>query len=272
MTCVGASEEEEEGGRDCTMADVDRSNFLWWSFSIENCKSITLNNHTLGDRGAAALSRALRGNKGLLSLKLERCGIGERGATELANVLPETRLEKLDLDANKLGSAGARAIAGAIPGSSLRELDLEENSILDAGASALAEALRTAPFTLVKLDLETNGIGDDGAADLARALPRNRGMKELDLHGNAFGARGFRALARAAQRNRKLEKLSLPSANMLLPLRQRRHQSVLIRLTEKLVAANEDGASPRKKKSVLKRAIRHEKAQRRSAKAKGRKG
>ena len=241
------------------MADVDKSTFLWWNFRLGDCDSLKLNNVTLGYRGAAALARALKGNKQLTELKLERCALGAAGIRVLASSLESTIVEKLDVEANAIGFEGAVALAESIPSTRIRELDVEDNEILDGGAIAFAKTLshrRSSP--LESLDLENNAIGNAGMASLASALRRNRALQELDLHGNTVGVQALRSLVAAMRVNRKLGKLSLPDPGMMLSLRTRRHQAVMLRLLEKLVAANAKGATRKAKMKVLHRARRHE--------------
>lgn len=258
------------GAKDCTRADVDRSNFFWWRFDLGTCEHLSLNNFTLGLSGATALTRALRNNKELKSLKLELCGIGPPGAVLLAGVLSSTALEVLDLDGNGIGFEGAVALAEAIPASSLHELDLESNSILDGGAIAVAEALRNRRSSpLKKLDLENNDIGDAGVATLAAALRKNGALEEIDLHGNFVGTRAMRAMVAALTVNRQVVTASLPEANLGLPLRTRRYLNTLSAMLEKLVEANEAGATVARKRAMLRRALKRFKARRRNGRRKG---
>ena len=257
--------------RDCTREDVDVSNFLWWRFSIGvECTSLSLNNLTLGLAGATALSRALRHNAALKTLKLEGCGIGAHGASMLADALPSTALASLDLDSNGIGFEGAVAIAEAIPDSGLHELDLESNGILDGGAIALASVLRNRRSSpLTKLDLENNDIGDSGVATLAAALHKNSALEELDLHGNFVGTKALRAMVSALAVNQHVTKVSLPEASPLLPLRTRRYLNTLGMLLEKLVHANSVGASVARKRALRRQALQRFKARRRAGRRKG---
>ena len=255
---------------DCVRADVDVSFLFWWGFKLGECKTVNLNNVTLGLSGTKALTRALLNNAILKSLKLEECGIDTPGAVELAKVLPTTAVESMDLDGNRIGAEGAVAIAAAIPTSKVHELDLEANGISDEGAIALAAALRNQRSSpLTKLDLEHNGIGGSGVVALATALRKNRALTELDLHGNYVSTKAIRAMVAALRVNQRVTHLSVPEADPMLSLRTRRYFNTMSMLLQKLVVANGAGASVARKRAMLSRALKRFKARRRSGRRKG---
>jgi hypothetical protein len=193
--------------------------------------SLSLEWNSIGDVGAAALGRALRGSQRLHTLGLERCGIGDEGAAALASALAaphetvigitgvtvalaSAHLRELRLEGNQIGVAGAAAFGAALATNvRLERLTLALNAIGAQGAAHLATALRT-NRALVALDLADCDIGDDGAVALATALRSNTHLRELNLQSNGIGLRGATALADAIRIN--------PSALRSLTLRLNR--------------------------------------------------
>ena len=87
-------------------------------------------------------------------LNLYRMQLGNEGAIRLAaDVLPHCpKLELLYLEGNGIGDEGATALAEALPHCpTLRALDLQDNEgIGDAGVAALVEALPPHPTVVMR--------------------------------------------------------------------------------------------------------------------------
>lgn len=155
----------------------------------------------LGDAGATALSKALKGDRTLRSLDLGGNAVGPDGARALADALSGNRtLHSLELGYNPIGPSGAAALAGALKHSSrVKTLKLgwcklggkpdEGGSVLrerkqdGSGANAAADLLMYCP-SLTTLDLRGNELGPGGAAAVARAL------RELDSSGGSGSGGG----------------------------------------------------------------------------------
>ena len=210
-------------------------------------------NANVGDVGAEAIGKALHGNRVLRVLGLERCGVGDLGATGLAASLATaptstahaatvaaggeaiaaaeaaavasaaSSLRELYLEGNRIGPTGAAALSVALRNSHLEHLGLALNPIGPDGAASLAEALKH-NNALLSLDLANCGIGDDGAVALGGALRNNQVLRELRLQGNGIRARGSAALAEALRinpvglrsLNLRLNRLDEPAAKALL--------------------------------------------------------
>lgn len=201
--------------------------------------SLRLDWNALGDDGATSLGRALRGNQRLEVLGLERCGVGDAGAVELASALGGSApagdaadpvasalpaLRELHLEGNAIGAAGATAIATALRSNTrLQTLALALNPIGAEGARRLAAALRH-NTALTVLDLSDCGVGDAGAEALGAALRGNTVLRELRLQGNGIGQRGAAAIAGALRinpaalrtLNLRLNRLDAHAGTMLL--------------------------------------------------------
>uniref|UniRef100_A0AAQ5XYE7 NACHT domain-containing protein n=1 Tax=Amphiprion ocellaris TaxID=80972 RepID=A0AAQ5XYE7_AMPOC len=194
--------------------------------------------NSISNRGMTALTKALRLNRGLVSLNLRENSIGVEGAKNMAYALHENHsLQDLDLTANLLHDEGVQAIAGAIKfnrglislhlqwnfiktkatkalahallsNSTMQLLDLQENAIGNEGVICLAEALKT-NTCLRTLCLQGVSAGMTGAIAMAEALTTNQTLQTLDLRGNAVGMEGAKALANALKSNRSLKSLNL---------------------------------------------------------------
>ena len=109
----------------------------------------------MGDAGAEAFGRILRGNRQIM---------------------------RVDLNTNDIGDAGAIALArGLERNEKLRLLGLAWNKVGDAGAAAFAQALRNGALDMETLLLSVNMITEEGALGLLQALPHNRRIEELHL-------------------------------------------------------------------------------------------
>lgn len=128
----------------------------------------------LGDDGAADVAQALtHGTVSLTSLTLANAGIGERGATALAEALISRRtLKHLDLTSNqRMGAAGGAALAADAlhPDSAITSLSLYDTGLGPDGGRAVAKSL-CGNEKLTHLDLSSNAIGPNACKELAAAL------------------------------------------------------------------------------------------------------
>ncbi|CAM9423343.1 unnamed protein product [Ectocarpus sp. 13 AM-2016] len=206
-------------------------------------------NPDLKDEGARLLVPLLRcdgtGISTIRALSLKRCGIGDAGATALAQgLLGNAVLEQLNLTGNLIGDAGAIAIVASGVGPSggfLLDLWLSSNRVGVTGAEGMAAALAKSP-ELRELHLSGNPLGnagvptlvkgavagrrlrglyvggccvsDNGAKETANALQTSLHLETLCLGHNTIGNDGASALARVLADNHALRRLLLP-CNML---------------------------------------------------------
>ena len=106
------------------------------------------------------------------TLNLQRCNIGDAGASFLAETLKSnTSLKTVNLDVNNIGDEGAWTLAEALKANTtLKELNLFCNNIGDESAQVFAEALKI-NTTLKVLNLGDNVISDAGIQMFTEALP-----------------------------------------------------------------------------------------------------
>ncbi|CAO3564082.1 unnamed protein product [Mortierella alpina] len=172
--------------------------------------SLDFSGDSIGNKGAEALSEALKINSTVTALGLRCTSIGGKGAQALSEALKtNSTLTTLDLASNWIGANGAQALSEAFKiNSTLTTLFLRHNSIGDKGAQALSEALKF-NSTLIALQLYGNSIGANGAQALSEALKTNSTLTSLDLGDNSIGANGAQALSEALKTNSTLTTLNL---------------------------------------------------------------
>ena len=140
-------------------------------------------------------------------ISLRLAGLGDEGATELAEALATsaTSVAKIDLSFNGLGDEGATALADALKhNAGMSTLILSGNRLGDEGATALADALK-ANASVTSLDLALNhGLGDEGVAAMADALKTNTTLSELRLDGNIIHERVVSKVDMRLQANKDL--------------------------------------------------------------------
>ncbi|KAF9147314.1 hypothetical protein BG015_011079 [Linnemannia schmuckeri] len=169
-----------------------------------------LNNNSIEDNGAVALSVALKTNSNLTTLHLTRNPIGESGAVALSEALKtNSTLTTLHLGSNWFRENGVVALFETLKtNSTLTTLHLDNNPIGDNGAVALSETLKT-NSTLTTLHLESSWFRENGAVTLSEALKTNSTLTTLSLNNNAIGDNGAVALSEALKTNSTLTTLRL---------------------------------------------------------------
>jgi len=93
-------------------------------------------------------------------LHLRYCGIGNKAAIELANILrnPACKMTHLNLEGNKIGDKGAEAMCTALTDNgSLLVLNLDNNKIAEASAKAITTLMQANPF-LVTVTFASNNV------------------------------------------------------------------------------------------------------------------
>lgn len=151
---------------------------------------LNLENNQLQDRAVQRLVRALLVGNGVAKLNLTRCGISNRSAAALSELLKcSMSLRELYLGWNKIRGAGAVAFAQGLQRcDSLRTLDLSWNAFGSVtggtnAAIALAEALSNNE-TLVHLDISYNRLRESDCKVLSSCLENNHTLLGLHLAGN----------------------------------------------------------------------------------------
>jgi Ran GTPase-activating protein (RanGAP) involved in mRNA processing and transport len=130
------------------------------------------------------LTRSLRTNKTLTSLKLGRNKLRDEEAAHIAEMLiANTGLLSLDIDGNIIGADGACRIAESLAvNTTLTSLDLVDNRMGTAGTTAICNAIED-NGTLKRLVLTLSGATGAGGdlSALAAALRVNSTLAELRL-------------------------------------------------------------------------------------------
>ena len=88
------------------------------------------------------------------------------GAGHLARVLPATNIWYLNIGWNEIGDAGLQSLCEALPNSSIRRLVLHVTSVSDVGLHQLLDVGKS----LIALDFHSNSITDVGAQYIADFL------------------------------------------------------------------------------------------------------
>lgn len=173
---------------------------------------LNLTDADVGPEGAAALASGLRTNRAMACLNLSRnVRIGPLGAESIAAsyLKGSLSLVHLDLSETGMGDEGASAVADALKSNgTLSDLDLSRNGITSVGAGAIASSLEI-NCSLRCIRLGHNDIKDDGASNVAFALFRNEVLERLDCVNCGIGSIGASCVAIALQKNYALRRLDL---------------------------------------------------------------
>ncbi|KAI4893013.1 hypothetical protein NFI96_026498 [Prochilodus magdalenae] len=207
------------------------------------CKleKLELSGCSIGDKGCADLSKALRSNPSshLTELSLNGNTLGDSGVKELSDLLksPNCKLEKLELVYCSITGEGCAAMFKALRSnpSSLRELNLNGNNPGESGVNELSDLLKDPDCTLEKLHLESCSITDGGCAALFTALQSNPSSHLRELN-----------LSNSNPRDSGLEKLSdlLKDANCKLRKLELQHCTITDKGCADLIEALKSNPSP----------------------------
>ena len=111
-------------GRPCSREDVfecgsSSCDYTW--AKLDDCTWLFLSDNSIGDVGAAAISKALPESQ-LMRLDLFNNSIGDAGAVEISKALPKSQLTTLDLRSNSIGEVGRRALDRVVDYDALPEV------------------------------------------------------------------------------------------------------------------------------------------------------
>lgn len=177
--------------------------------------SIGLQGNRLGAAGAKSLAHGcVRHAASLHTLNLSQNRVGPTGAEDLAAVLPETVVTRLDLSSNGIGLQGGAAIAVLLrdPGCQLETLDLSHNQ-LDACSAALADSLRH-NRSLTSVDLRLEEFSDGALAEIVHGVAGNVALAKLNLGLNRVRTKSAEALRELFVQNQCLRSLSLQECDI----------------------------------------------------------
>jgi Ran GTPase-activating protein (RanGAP) involved in mRNA processing and transport len=154
-----------------------------------NCGSLChleISDSRMDSESISSLLKSLQRNTTLISLRLNRSGLGHKNAADLADLLATNKhLKALSLCDNSLNGASIRIMAekGLRHNKTLQTLFLSHNPIGDEGAIYLTEFLieNTVLQSLVLVDCE---IWSRGCKYLAQGLAKMRGLRQLTVDGD----------------------------------------------------------------------------------------
>ena len=146
---------------------------------------LSLPNCDVGDEEVRMLALSIKANKDRLpieSLQLSFNNISHHGLEAMANALwGSTTLRELKVDNNIIGDRGAHQIAAIIPAIKIMEvLDVGFNSITAQGLTVLMKTVAESK-SLLSLSLSGNAVDANAAKSLAYALAFNCSLKSIFL-------------------------------------------------------------------------------------------
>eukprot|EP01006_Ploeotia_vitrea_P012740 TRINITY_DN33663_c0_g1_i1.p1 TRINITY_DN33663_c0_g1~~TRINITY_DN33663_c0_g1_i1.p1 ORF type:complete len:512 (-),score=32.46 TRINITY_DN33663_c0_g1_i1:130-1617(-) len=155
----------------------------------------------IGDRSATALASALKQNKSLHTLQLERM------------------FRNMDQDGPTISWEGVKAFEAALTGpkknKSLRNFDISHHDHLDSiGGKHMGAILADPECTIVELHLNSTEMGPEGCAHIAHALRLNTSLTTLHMDWNLAGPQAGAEFANALLENTSLAHVSLMSNKM----------------------------------------------------------
>ena len=184
-------------------------NLPFFFFSILSETKAHYTNCDFSNSEIKALSVDLMCGSICSELSLINCNINDEKATLLAEALKtKCFLKILVLTANKIGDKGAIAIAECLPQSEIQHIDLSLNQVCDGGASALLEATSMKDISLslfgnnvsfqtaskddsgsMKVLSISRRLGDTGIASVKSYFNKEMSLETLQLRScsNSFG-------------------------------------------------------------------------------------
>jgi hypothetical protein len=151
-------------------------------------KTFIFSGNNVGEKGAEAISAALRVNTTLTHLDLSNNGIMDVGAACVAEALRESRgLECLILSFNGITKEGMKKLGASFNGyHSLKKVDLDNNKIENDGAEALSDAVQH--MSIQVLNVAFNNIESRGLRRIAQAVCASSSVTGLSLSGNKISS------------------------------------------------------------------------------------
>ena len=174
--------------------------------TVSTLKKLDLAGHVQSGRGGGLRDRVDK------SKPQKNIHIGDVGCCALAQALPGSRLESLNLNRQaKITSQGIVALAMHVaqPDCRIFHLELQRIPVDDEGAVALARAV-TLSRRIQSLQLTINSISDRGAIGLADAIAADGdSIQDIGLTQSEIEMEGLRSLLGAVLTNPRLERLDV---------------------------------------------------------------
>jgi Ran GTPase-activating protein (RanGAP) involved in mRNA processing and transport len=147
--------------------------------------TLRLSRNVIGYAGMCEVRELLAENGALRHLEIREGVLGGGGSCPIAEALPLSSLQTLDLGSNTLGVPDAEALAASLPQSKITRLILSRNNFGHTGVKSIADCLPETSITA--LDLSFCGIGHLGLVALSDGLAQNPSVTLLDITGNRIG-------------------------------------------------------------------------------------
>lgn len=168
-------------------------------------KVISLPNCDMGDEEICILASSIRKNKARLpleSIQLSFNNLTYKGLEALSNALwGSTTLKELKLDNNEIGDRGAHQIAAILPAlRALETLDVGFNAIKAAGLNILMKAVADTD-QIQSLSVSGNALDVPSAKAVAYALAYNQSLKSIYLVHCSINQEARRHIAAGAVSN-----------------------------------------------------------------------
>ena len=170
---------------------IDTDSFAILVDSMVKSPTITnvwVKRNPLGPAAAKDVFRLITQTKNLRTLDLDQTELGEKGVTELFDLLSTHAsagplgLRHIYLNACGINETTYTAIARFLqsPNCALESLFMSNNPVGNKGISSLSSSLKT--NTTVKcLSLQSCGLKDDGIVSLIAAIKQHKSLKVLDI-------------------------------------------------------------------------------------------
>jgi Ran GTPase-activating protein (RanGAP) involved in mRNA processing and transport len=179
---------------------------------------ISLPNCDIGDEEVAMLASSIKANKGRLpvqSIQLSFNNMTHKGLESLTNALwGSTTLRELKLDNNEIGDRGAHQVAAILPAlKALEVLDVGFNIIKTSGLNVLMKAVAES-HQLLSLSVSGNSIDVTAAKAVAYALAYNHSLESLFLVHCSINHEGQRHISAGVVSNNRTNLRKLTGFDM----------------------------------------------------------
>jgi Ran GTPase-activating protein (RanGAP) involved in mRNA processing and transport len=190
----------------------------WQRYNNSVLKSLNLEDNQIDAACAEAIAKLLQANDcmtGLSVLKLGYNMIPDEGGIQIVRAVAKnrnSRLERLELQANMMGVGTANALADGFRNAlypALKHLVLSQNELGNSGCQEMAQALWT-NTTLQTLALAEIAMGDESCTSLSKLFATNTTLQHLNISDNKVTNVGCKIFANEGlSRNGTLRSLSL---------------------------------------------------------------
>ncbi|XP_075048181.1 NACHT, LRR and PYD domains-containing protein 3-like isoform X2 [Mixophyes fleayi] len=184
---------------------------------LHTIKKIRLSSNKLTDISCSHLAPVIKKNKSMRKLDLSGNNLGGLHFYDLVTALssPKCQIEKLLLGNTCLTESSCSQLASVLHNTRLRKLDLCYNNLAGPHLSDLATALSRPTCRIEKLLLTYTHLTDSSCSQLASAIKNNQSLRKLDLsNNNLAGPRFIDLVTAVSSPTCQIEKLLLKNTRM----------------------------------------------------------